>query len=91
MRTAGPLPTTIRNYKSQVEHTIRPRLGKVLLNRLSPKHLDDFYGVVKDGSSAKTIRNIHAIISGPCTKPSGGVGFGGTSPSARPLGSLSAG
>lgn len=57
-------PTTIRNYKSQVEHTIRPRLGKVLLSRLTPKHLDDLYGVMKDGgSSAKSIRNIHAIIS----------------------------
>lgn len=57
-------PTTIRNYKSQVEHTIRPRLGKVLLSRLTPKHLDDLYGVLKDsGSSAKSIRNVHAIIS----------------------------
>lgn len=57
-------PTTIRNYKSQVEHTIRPRLGKVLLSRLTPKHLDDLYGAMEDGgSSSKSIRNVHAIIS----------------------------
>lgn len=57
-------PTTIRNYKSQVEHSIRPRLGKVLLSRLTPKHLDDLYGTLKaDGLSAKSIRNVHAIIS----------------------------
>src|SRR5579863_4476241 len=50
-------PTTIRNYKSQVEHSIRPRLGKVLLSRLTPKHLDDLYGTLKaDGLSSKSIR-----------------------------------
>ncbi len=57
-------PTTLRTYRAQVDHTIRPRLGKVLLTRLTPKHLDDLYGQMKDeGRSAKTIRNHHAIIS----------------------------
>jgi integrase len=57
-------PTTIRTYKAQVEGTIRPRLGKLLLSKLTPKHLDDLYGDLKDaGLSPKTIRNHHAIIS----------------------------
>lgn len=57
-------PTTLRNYRAQVEHTIRPALGKVQLNRLTAKNLDALYGAMKDGDkSAKTIRNHHAVIS----------------------------
>jgi integrase len=57
-------PTTIRNYRAQVEHTIRPALGKVQLNRLTAKNLDALYGAMKeDGKSPKTIRNHHAVIS----------------------------
>jgi integrase len=57
-------PTTLRNYRVQVEHTIRPALGKVQLNRLTAKNLDALYGAMKeDGKSAKTIRNHHAVIS----------------------------
>jgi len=47
-------PATIRTYRAQVDQIIRPRLGKVALTRLSPKHLDDFYGQMKDeGRSPK--------------------------------------
>lgn len=57
-------PTTLRTYRAQVKQTIRPRLGKVVLTRLTPKHLDDLYGQMKEeGRSPKTIRNHHAIIS----------------------------
>jgi integrase len=57
-------PTTMRTYRAQTEQTIRPRLGKIVLNRLTPKHLDDLYGDMKDdGLAPKTIRNHHAIIS----------------------------
>ena len=57
-------PTTLRNYRTQVEHTIRPALGKVQLNRLTAKNLDALYGAMKeDGKSAKTIRNHHGVIS----------------------------
>jgi integrase len=57
-------PTTMRTYRAQIKQTIRPNLGKVLLSRLTPKHLDDLYGRMKtDGLSPKTIRNHHAIIS----------------------------
>ena len=40
-------PTTMRTYRSQIERTIRPRLGKVPLTQLTPKHLDDLYGAMK--------------------------------------------
>ncbi len=57
-------PTTLRTYRSQIGQTIRPRLGKLALRRLTPKHLDDLYGEMKaNGKSSKTIRNHHAIIS----------------------------
>ncbi|TML95347.1 MAG: hypothetical protein E6G03_08695, partial [Actinobacteria bacterium] len=57
-------PTTLGTYRAQIEGTIRPALGKVPLNRMTAKHLDDLYCAVKKrGRSAKTIRNYHAIIS----------------------------
>ena len=57
-------PTTIRTYTSQIDKTIRPRLGAVQLTRLTAKNLDDLYAAMKaQGSSPKTIRNYHAIMS----------------------------
>jgi integrase len=57
-------PTTLRTYRSQIERTIRPSLGKVTLTRLTAKNLDSLYGAMKNaGKSPKTIRNHHAIIS----------------------------
>jgi site-specific recombinase XerC len=57
-------PTTLRTYRSEIERTIRPALGKVKLSRLGPRQLDELYGEMKDkGRSAKTIRNHHAILS----------------------------
>jgi len=57
-------PTTMLTYRAQIKQTIRPRLGKLPLNRLTSKHLDDLYGAMKAaGQSPKTIRNHHAILS----------------------------
>lgn len=57
-------PTTLRNYRSEIEKTIRPGLGGVALHRLTARHLDELYGRMKlDGRSPKTIRNHHAVIS----------------------------
>ncbi len=57
-------PTTLRTYRSYITRTIRPRLGKLKVTSLTPKHLDDLYGDLKEkGASTKTIRNHHAIIS----------------------------
>jgi integrase len=57
-------PTTLRTYRAQIDKTIRPRLGKTQLTRLTSKHLDDLYGALKaSGRTPKTIRNYHAIVS----------------------------
>jgi integrase len=57
-------PTTLRTYRAQIKRTIGPRLGRVQVNRLTAKHLDELYGAMKTtGNSPKTIRNHHAIIS----------------------------
>jgi len=57
-------PTTLRTYRAQLNRNVRPRLGKLPLQRLTAKHLDNLYGTMKtDGLSPKTIRNHHAIIS----------------------------
>lgn len=57
-------PTTLRMYRSQIEKTIRPTLGRLPLSRLNAKHLDDLYRAMREaGSSPKTIRNHHAVVS----------------------------
>ena len=57
-------PTTLRTYRAQLERNVVPHLGKLALSRLTAKHLDNLYGVMKtNGLSSKTIRNHHAIIS----------------------------
>ena len=50
---------------SQIDKTIRPGSREDSSSAESaPEHLDDLYGAMKDqGSTAKTIRNHHAIIS----------------------------
>ena len=45
-------PTTLRTYRAQIKQTIRPRLGKVKLNQLTAKHLDDLYGFMKDAGKS---------------------------------------
>jgi hypothetical protein len=68
-------PTTMRTYRSQLDQTIRPSLGKIDMRSLSPKQLDDLYGAMKTaGKSPKTIRNHHAIISAALHQGSGGGG-----------------
>ena len=57
-------PTTLRTYRAQLERNVAPHLGKLPLGRLTAKHLDNLYGIMKaDGLSPKTIRNHHAMIS----------------------------
>lgn len=47
--------TTMLNYRSRIEHTIRPALGKIQLTRLTARHLDDLYGQLDDeGRAPKT-------------------------------------
>ncbi len=57
-------PTTLRVYRTQIEHTIRPALGSIKVQRLGAKDLDDLYRAMKEkGSSPKTVRNHHALLA----------------------------
>ena len=70
-------PSTYLTYHGYIENHIKPQLGKIPLNDLSTLHLQQFYkkllaeGRVErieaqkqpKGLSAKTVRNIHQIIS----------------------------
>ena len=70
-------PSTYLTYHGYIENHIKPQLGKILLNDLTTLHLQQFYkkllaeGRVErieaqkqpKGLSAKTVRNIHQIIS----------------------------
>ena len=70
-------PSTYLTYHGYIENHIKPQLGKIPLNDLTTLHLQQFYkkllaeGRVErieaqkqpKGLSAKTVRNIHQIIS----------------------------
>ena len=70
-------PSTYLTYHGYIENRIKPQLGKIPLNDLTTLHLQQFYkkllaeGRVErieaqkqpKGLSAKTVRNIHQIIS----------------------------
>lgn len=63
-------PTTIDGYKSNVENYIIPQIGTILLQKLSPMHLQDMYLKLsqngrldgKGGLSPTTIRAIHRTL-----------------------------
>ena len=45
----------MRTYRSQIERTIRPALGKVVLTRLTAKNLDALYGAMKDAGKGSSM------------------------------------
>ncbi|MCI9403492.1 MAG: tyrosine-type recombinase/integrase [Oscillospiraceae bacterium] len=55
---------TVKHYKAQVETHIKPSLGAVKLSQLQPHTIQQFYnGLLKNGLSAKSVRNIHGITT----------------------------
>ena len=63
MRATRAVPDDAADVPAQIEHTIRPALAKVQLNRLTAQNLDALYGAMKEaGKSLETIRNHHVII-----------------------------
>ena len=70
-------PSTYLTYHGYIENHIKPQLGKIPLNDLTTLHLQQFYKKLlaeerverieaqkqPKGLSAKTVRNIHQIIS----------------------------
>ena len=55
---------TIREHRRSIKTTIKPELGSIRLDRLSAKHLDDFYRLLlKRGLSPASVRRHHSILS----------------------------
>jgi integrase len=69
-RTAGLRPSTLVGYEVMVEKHVIPRIGHVLLQKLTPLHLDTLYAELlesgrrqrKGGLSPRTVRYTHTII-----------------------------
>lgn len=59
----GVKPRTVDNYKGVVKARIKPGLGAVKLEVLSPHAIQSYYnGLIKEGLAPKTVRNIHGIL-----------------------------
>ncbi len=56
-------PKTVHEYKAKIEGRIRPVLGTVRLDRLTPAVLDRAYGDWLAEVSPSTVRALHRIIS----------------------------
>lgn len=56
-------PTTCQGYNQKIKNDIKPILGKIKLQTLTPIHLQKFYSLKLDsGLSRNTIKQLHAII-----------------------------
>lgn len=56
-------PRTLDNYKGVVKARIKPGLGAVKLESLTPHTIQSYYnGLSKEGLAPKTVKNIHGIL-----------------------------
>ena len=64
-------PSTFESYRCNIVNHVVPSIGSVLLQRLTPEHLDAFYADLlasgrqngtAGGLSVKTVRNIHTVL-----------------------------
>lgn len=59
----GVKPRTVDNYKGVVNARIKPGLGAVKLESLTPHTIQSYYnGLSKEGLAPKTVKNIHGIL-----------------------------
>ena len=59
----GVKPRTVDNYKGVVRSRIKPGLGAVKLDTLTPHTIQSYYnGLTKEGLAPKTVKNIHGIL-----------------------------
>lgn len=59
----GVKPRTVDNYKGVANHRIKPGLGAIKLNALTPHTVQNYYnGLTKEGLAPKTVKNIHGIL-----------------------------
>ena len=59
----GVKPRTVDNYKGVVRSRIKPGLGAVKLDALTPHTIQSYYnGLSKEGLAPKSVRNVHGIL-----------------------------
>ena len=59
----GVKPRTKDNYQGVVKFRIKPGLGAVKLDALTPHTIQGYYnGLTKEGLAPKTVKNIHGIL-----------------------------
>jgi len=59
----GVKPRTVDNYKGVVRSRIKPGLGAVKLDALTPHTIQSYYnGLSKEGLAPKSVKNIHGIF-----------------------------
>ena len=59
----GVKPRTVDNYKGVVRSRIKPGLGAVKMESLTPHTVQSYYnGLSKEGLAPKTVKNIHGIL-----------------------------
>ena len=59
----GVKPRTVDNYQGIVRSRIKPGLGAVKLDALTPHTIQSYYnGLTKEGLAPKTVKNIHGIL-----------------------------
>ena len=60
---------TMKEHRRTIEKSIKPRLGKIRLDRLTTKQLDDYYrSLLERGLAPGTVRRHHSIISAALTR-----------------------
>ena len=62
--------TTVTEYRAYHAHYIRPLVGRLPLTEIDPGILDQFYEYLAEERhlSPSTIRQVHAIIRGACSR-----------------------
>lgn len=59
----GVKPRTVDNYKGIVNHRIKPGIGAIKLDALTPHTVQSYYnGLTKEGLAPKTVKNVHGIF-----------------------------
>lgn len=58
----GVKPSTLYSYKAVIRNHLKPKLGAIKLEALSPHEIQTFYNELTQSLSAKTVKNIHGIF-----------------------------
>lgn len=58
----GVKPSTLYSYKAAVRNHLKPKLGAIKLDALSPHMVQTFYNELCSTLSPKTVKNVHGIL-----------------------------